>query len=134
MTEETKPIKIKGVSYWACLTQVNSLSDKYQIDISQLSEAAVKALEAMGLTVMHKDEQGFYITCKSKLPIFYVDEGGNRMDEKVGNGSEVTAIIGVYDWKFKNKTGKSANLKKLVINKLVRYEGALAEIDDEEAL
>lgn len=134
MNDDVKPLKIKGVAYWANLNKVNPLSDKYQIDISKLSDAAVKALEAMGLTVAHKDEQGFYLTCKSKMPIFYVDEGGNRMDALVGNGSEVTAIIGSYDWKFKNKVGKSARIKKLVINKLVSYEGALADVDDEEAL
>ena len=62
MTEETKPVKIKGTVYWASLKKVNQMSGNYQVDIGELSEAAVKALEAMGVTALHKDTQGFYLS------------------------------------------------------------------------
>lgn len=136
MANDVKPAKIKGTIYWANLTEVNQLSGKYQVDIGQLSDAAVKALEAMGIEVKHKDEQGFFITCKSSYEIFYVDPDGDRMSERVGNGSECTALITPYEWKFKNKKGTSATLKKLIINKLVVYtpEGAVEDDADEAAL
>lgn len=67
MTEEIKPVKIKGTVYWASLKKVNQMSGNYQVDIGELSEAAVKALEAMGVTALHKDTQGFYIPAKAAM-------------------------------------------------------------------
>ena len=136
MAEAIKPVKIKGTAFWACLDKINPMSGNYQIDIGELSEAAVKALEEMGITALHKEQQGFYITCKSQYTIFAVDPDGDRITDKVGNGSKVIALIAPYDWKFKNKKGVSASLKKLVITELVRYgAGDDADVaDDEEAL
>ena len=136
MTEEIKPVKIKGTVFWACLKKVNQMSGTYQVDIGELSEAAVKALEAMGITALHKDTQGFYITCKSRYEIFAVDEDGDRITEDIGNGSKAVCLISPYEWKFKNKKGVSPSLKKLVITELVKYEaGGGVDIDDsEEAL
>ena len=136
MNEEIKPVKIKGVAYWASLTKVNSMSGKYQVDISNLSEAAVKALEDLGLTILHKDQQGFYITCKSNYEIFAVDPSGDRIEGMVGNGSEVVAVISTFPWQFKNKKGLSASIKKLVVTKMVKYDkDDTAAVDDgEEAL
>jgi hypothetical protein len=136
MAEAIKPVKIKGTAFWACLDKVNTISGNYQLDIGELSEAAVKALEEMGITALHKEQQGFYITCKSQYTIFAVDPDGYRITDKVGNGSKVIALIVPYDWKFKNKKGVSASLKKRVITELVRYEaGDDADVaDDEEAL
>lgn len=137
MTEEIKPVKIKGTVFWACLKKVNQMSGTYQVDIGELSEAAVKALEAMGITALHKDTQGFYVTCKSRYEIFAVDEDGDRITEDVGNGSKAICLISPYEWKFKNKKGVSPSLKKLVITELVKFEagGGGVDIDDsEEAL
>lgn len=133
MTEDIKPVKIKGTVFWACLNKVNAMSGNYQLDIGELSEAAVKALEAMGITALHKEQQGFYITCKSRYEIFAVDVDGDRITENVGNGSKAIALIAPYDWKFKNKKGISASLKKLVITDLVKYEAKDdADMDDDE--
>jgi hypothetical protein len=54
----------------------------------------------------------------------------------VGNGSKAIALIAPYEWKFKNKKGVSASLKKLVITDLVKYEAKddVDMDDDEEAL
>lgn len=136
MTEEIKPVKIKGTVYWACLKKLNAMSGAYQVDIGDLSEAAVKALEGMGITALHKDAQGFYITCKSQYEIFAVDEDGDRVTENIGNGSKAICLISPYPWKFKNKKGTSPSLKKLVITELVKYEskGSVDVDDDEEAL
>ena len=133
MTEEIKPVKIKGTAFWASTKKVNQMSGKYQIDVSELSEAAVKALEGMGITALHKDAQGFYITCKSNHEIFVVDEDGDRVTDDIGNGSKVVCLIAPYEWKFKNKKGVSPSLKKLVITELVKYESkGTVDVDDEE--
>ena len=133
MTEEIKPVKIKGTVYWASLKKVNQMSGNYQVDIGELSEAAVKALEAMGVTTLHKYTQGFYITCKSRYEIFAVDESGDRVTEDIGNGSKAVCLISPYEWKFKNKKGVSPSLKKLVVTELVKYDSkASVDVDDEE--
>lgn len=125
MTNEVKPLKIKCKIMWAFLNEVNQMSGKYQVDLTDLSKAAVDALAAQGIEAGHKDGQGFYITCKSvKYPIEAQLADGSRVpqDVKVGNGSEAWAIVTPYDWKFKNKTGRSPSLKKLVITELVKFE------------
>lgn len=136
MTEENKPIKIKGTVFWASVNKVNQMSGKYQVDISELSEAAVKALEAMGITALHKDTQGFYITCKSNHEIFVVDPDGDRITSDIGNGSKAVCLISPYEWKFKNKKGVSPSLKKIVITDLIEFksDNALSVDDAEEAL
>ena len=93
MTEEIKPVKIKGTVYWASLKKVNQMSGNYQVDIGELSEAAVKALEAMGVTALHKDTQGCYITCKSRYEILAVDEDGDLITEDIVNGSKAVGRI-----------------------------------------
>ena len=127
-------ITIKGQAFWASLQKINQMSEMYQIDISQLSQAAVKKLESVGVEVKHKDNQGFYITCKSKFKIPYTYEGDDDCTEVMGNGSEVIAVVSTYDWKFKNKSGVSCSLKKLTCTKRVDYVAADEGIPDDEPL
>jgi len=126
MQKEIKPLKIKAAVQWAFLDQRNDMSGKYQVDLCDLSKAAVDALAAMGVEAQHKDEKGFYITCKSKnYPIEAQTTDGERLapGTKVGNGSKVTAIVSAYPWTFKNKKGWSPSIKKLVITELIEYKG-----------
>lgn len=134
MNDQVKPVKIRGTIYWACLDKKNALSDAYQVDIGQLSDAAVAALESLGIEAKHKDTQGFYITCKSKYPIDAYDSNKNLVAGLVGNGSKAEAVVGSFEWKFKNKKGFSPALKSLVIKELVEYKTDGPIDDDEEAL
>lgn len=131
-------IKIKADVYWAQLNKINEMSGKYQVNLCNLSDAAVEALEAMGLSVLvgedKKAEMGRYITCKSNNPIRAYDTDGDELSELVGNGSKAKAVVGAYEWKYKNKKGMSASLKKLVITDLVEYASDSGSIDDEEVL
>jgi hypothetical protein len=125
-----KPIKLKAVLKWAYLNTKNELSNAYQVNLTQLSAGAVSALAAVGIEASHKEEDGFFIVGKSKLyPITAQFPDGEVVSEtvKVGNGTEVVAVVGAYDWTFKNKKGRSPSIKKLVITKLVEYSR-----DDEE--
>lgn len=134
--EQNKPIKIKGTAYWANLSKKNQLSDAYQVDIGDLSDSAVKALESIGIEAKHKEAQGFYITCKSKYPIDVYDSGKNKLEDViVGNGSKVEVVVGSYEWKFKNKKGVSPSLKSFVVKELVEYKTPdEVDVDAEEAL
>ena len=133
-------LKIKADVYWASLSRKNELADAYTVDLCNLSDKAVAALEDMGISVQEnaekKPEQGRYITCKSQRPIKAFDTDGDEIAEDVGNGSKAVCMIGTYDWRYKNKSGRSPSLAKLVITDLVEYAAAGGRItaDDEDVL
>ena len=135
---ETSKVKIKADIMWAYMDRKNEMSSKYQVDLCNLSDSAVSALESMGLTVNQKDEKGYFVTCKSNNPIRVYDSNGEVLEGiGVGNGSQSIALVGFYDWSFNAKKGRSASLKKLVITDLVSYEGDAggeAVMDDDEIL
>lgn len=130
-------VTIKTTLFWAQLNRVNELSNKYQVDLCQLTDAAVEAIENLGIDVHNKgDDRGNFVTCKSARPIRAYDKDNNEYDLEdvsIGNGSKAVAVVGFYDWTFKNKKGRSANLKRLKVTDLVEYEGGAA-ISEEEAL
>lgn len=140
MTTEKKKLKIKCDIYWAQLNKMNEMSGAYQVNLCNLSDAAAEALEEMGLSVNQDSEKkadmGKYITCKSKnKPMKAFDVDGDEITEDIGNGSKAKALVGTYDWTYKNKKGVSASLIKLVVTDLVEYSGAGGiSADDEDVL
>ena len=133
---DNKRVKIKCDVFWAQLNKKNEMSDAYQVNLCNLSDAAVKALEDMGISVLEnkekKAEMGRYITCKSQKPIKAFDEDGQEIDSdiSIGNGSKAKAMITAYEWSYKNKKGVSPSLSKLVITDLVEY--ATENLSDDE--
>ena len=132
-------VKIKADIMWAYLDRMNDMSNKYQVDLCNLSDAAVSALEGMGINVAQKEGKGYYVTCKSKNEIrAYGSDGDEIAGGTVGNGSKAIALIEPYSWTWKNKEGVSASLKKLVITDLVKYEADVEQVaiqeDDDEIL
>jgi len=134
--EQAQRVKIKADVMWASLDRPNEMSGKYQVDLCNLSDPAVNALEGMGLTVRQKDDKGYFITCKSNQPIKPFDSNGQPLEGvSIGNGSKAVVLVGFYSWTFKNKEGVSPSLKKLVIDELVSYEDAEpVTADDDEVL
>lgn len=136
MSEAAK-VKVKCDLFWAQLSKQNEMSGKYQVDLCNLSDAACKALEEMGIEIKSnkdKPEQGKYVTCKSSNPIKAFDNDGDEISELVGNGSKAKAVISSYEWKYKNKSGVSPSLNKLVVTDLVEYADAGGNIGDDEVL
>jgi hypothetical protein len=132
-------LKLKCDIYWAQLNRKNEMADAYTVDLCNLSDKAVAALEDMGISVQEnaekKPEQGKYITCKSQKPIKAFDTDGVDIIEDVGNGSKAICMVGSYAWTYKNKKGVSPSLVKLVITDLVEYAGAAnISADDEDVL
>jgi len=132
-------VKIKADIMWAYLDRMNDMSQKYQVDLCNLSDAAVSALEGMGIRVAQKEGKGYYITCKSKNEIRAYGSDGDEIEGKiVGNGSKAVALLEPYAWTWKNKEGVSASLKKLVITDLQKYESDVEQVaiqeDDDEIL
>lgn len=130
-------VKVKCDLYWAQLDKENEMSGKFQVDLCNLSDAACKALEEAGVEIKSnkdKPEQGKFITCKSSKPIKAFDTDGDEIHEKIGNGSKAKALLSTYEWKYKNKSGVSPSLSKLVVTDLLVYEDAVGGIDDDEVL
>jgi hypothetical protein len=138
-TQMSDKLKLKCDIYWAQLTRKNEMSDAFQVNLCNLSDKAVAALEDMGISVLEnaekKPEMGKYITCKSQKPIKAFDTDGDDIVEDIGNGSKAICMISAYSWTYKNKKGVSPSLAKLVITDLVEYAGSTnISADDEDVL
>ncbi len=133
---EIKPVKIQAEVQWAFFDKPNEMSGKFQCDLTNLSDSAVKALESMGLSPRKREdkpEKGWFLTVKSNYAIQPYDNGGNEIKDIVGNGSKAIALIKPYEWTWKNKKGVSASLAKIVITDLVKYDAnAEAASDDSD--
>lgn len=132
-------LKIKATVNWAFLNRKNEMADAYTVDLCNLSDKAVAALEEMGISVQEnlekKPEQGKYITCKSQKPIKAFDTDNDEIVEDIGNGSKAICMIGSYAWTYKNKKGVSPSLAKLVITDLIVFAGGgNISADDEDVL
>jgi hypothetical protein len=131
----TEAVKVKAEIMWAFLNKPNEMSGKFQVDLCNLSDKAVGALEEMGIEVKTKEGKGAYVTCKSTRPIAAYDDGGSLLEgEILGNGSKAAAIITPYEWSFKGKKGVSPSLRKMVITELVPYVGGGGGAFDEDDL
>lgn len=131
----TEAVKVKAEIMWAFLNKPNEMSGKFQVDLCNLSDKAVGALEEMGIEVKTKEGKGAYITCKSKRPIIAYDDGGTVLEGDIlGNGSKAAAVVEPYEWAFKGKKGISPSLKKMVITELVPYTGGGGGSFDEDDL
>ena len=135
MNDVAKPVKVKATVMWCFHNKPNDMSNKFQVDLCNLSDNAVKALESIGLEVRKREdkpEKGFYITCKSTVPMKVFDaNGGDLSTVAIGNGSTATAVVGAYSWKWKNKEGVSPSMTKLVVDSLVAYEADAEEAEEE---
>jgi len=136
MKSTTPAVKIKAEVMWAYLTRINNMSGRYQVDLCNLSDKAVQALEDLGIEVKTKEGKGKFITCKSTLPINAYDDGGSQIDGSIlGNGSKATALVSCYSWKKNGKQGVSPSLKRIVITNLVPYVPTTEEtFEDDDVL
>lgn len=128
---DTKQMKIEADLMWAFLDTPNAMSGKYQVDLCNLSNNAIKALEELGVNVRNKDDKGFFITAKSKnYPISAIDEKGAPIFAKVGNGSRGIALIKPYAYKVNGKSGVGVGINKLIVTKLVEYNAEPVDTAD----
>ena len=133
---DAKPVTVKATVMWCNHNKINEMSSKYQLELTNLSDNAVKALEGIGLEVRKREdkpEKGFYITCKSvrQMDKIFDKTGASLIDVAIGNGSTGTAVVGTYDWAFKNKKGLSASLIKMTIDNLVAYDAEDTPVTEE---
>lgn len=125
--------------YWANLYTRNKLSNKYQVDLVNLTEDQIKLIEEAGVSVRSKDdERGFFVTCKSSnYEIIPHDKNGDVIgpDILVGNGSRANVMVKPYGWTNpQGKKGLSLGISKLVVTDLKQYVPEDNLMEEEETL
>lgn len=135
MANIEKSVKCQVDGMWAFLNRPSEKSGKYQVDLCNLSDAAVKALEEVGLSPRQradKPEKGWFLTAKSTYEIKPVDPKGNEINDAVGNGSKAIAYVKPYEWKWQAKKGISPSILKLVITDLKVYNPDAQEEEEDD--
>ena len=136
---DNKPVKVSGQLFWANWmkefnTKFNEDNTKYECTVGMLSDAACEALKGLGIVIKNKPDMGNYIVGKSKFLFEPVDSEGNLVDiGKIGNGTQVTALVGSYRHKMSAKFGAAPSISKIIVTDLVVYGGGEAD-DDSDVL
>lgn len=140
---DLKPIRIAAtIAFAKDLTVPNTTFNpdetRVACTLSQLSDAAVSALEGLGVKVKSKDSMpdlGRFVTSKSKFQFEPVDENGEKIDpKKLGNGSKVVALVSAFPTKMSKMHGNSVRIHKLIVTDLKVYDPAGSVQDTTEAL
>ena len=122
-----KAMEVSGDAFWVGTQQPDKFDAKgrYSMVIGNLSDAAVKAIEAIGGKVQtnpNKDNQGRFIKLKSGYPINAHTPEGDTL-QVVGNGSKITVNVLPAKWEFAGKSGVNYWVGKagVTVNDLVVY-------------
>ena len=132
---DDRQVQITGKLKWANLAKTNDMSGKFQVDVTELSAADVKALKSIGIVARDgKDkekpdpEAGMYITPKAGRMVTVVDSKLNPLSlsdiESIGNGTLAQVSVRAYDYTYKGKSGVGAGLQGVKIKEMVEYSGA----------
>lgn len=121
---------LTGKAKWARLFTPDEKYKNYKIDLA-LDDASKEIFAESGMTMTPKtQEDGTYITFRRpemKLiknePVKFeapavTDKDGNKVESLIGNGSNVTIKVVVYD----TVKGKGHRLEAVRVNTLVPYE------------
>lgn len=120
---------LSGKAKWAKLFKPDDKYKNWQIQV-YLDAASMKQYDESGMTMAKKqDDDGVFVTfrrpeakvIKDELvkfdPPTVLDTDGNKLEQLVGNGSDVTIKVIVYD----TMKGKGHRLEAVKVNKLVPY-------------
>jgi hypothetical protein len=120
---------LSGKAKWAKLFKPDDKYKNWQIQV-YMDDPSMKIFDESGMTMQKKqDEDGTFVTFRrpeAKVirdelvkfnPPEVLDAEGNKLEKLVGNGSEVTVKVIVYD----TMKGKGHRLEAVKVNKLVEY-------------
>lgn len=131
MASNIESVTLAGDLMWVYNTKINDMSKAYQVDICNLSDAAVNKLKELGGKVQNradKPEKGQYITAKSNRIIETVDSLNNPITGIVGNGSK--GNVKVLAFPYDNKFGKGIKWVATKITVTDLAEGGAGNDDD----
>ena len=125
---------ISGKAYWTKLNRKDEYSDKYQLDVGDLSDKSKEVLASHGVKLKNKnDDRGEFITARTQylVPVIDSDKKSIDRDTLIGNGSSVRVKVDFNkNHPFAEKYGTSMYLKKVQVTELV--EDAKDEFDEDD--
>ena len=134
MAAQKETAIISGKAYWTKLNRKDEYSDKYQLDVGDLSDKSKEVLTSHGVKLKNKnDDRGEFITARTQylVPVIDSDKKTIDRDTLIGNGSSVRVKVDFNkNHPFAEKYGTSMYLKKVQVTELVEY--AKDEFDDDD--
>jgi|TARA_R110000772_G_scaffold7665_2_gene25850 hypothetical protein len=138
-------VTVRAVVSFPNLVTLDQMSQKYSIQLGNLSAPAIDKLEELGMNVKLKDDaynRGSFVECKSKFPIdnsgkypVLMEADGTTPFEgeptTIGAGSVVRATLKTYDWSMGGRTGVGAHVVKLSIEEIAKPEVSLSAVEEE---
>ena len=136
MAAQKETAIISGKAFWTKLNRKDEYSDKYQLDVGDLSEKSKEVLTSHGVKLKNKnDDRGEFITARTQylVPVIDSDKKVIDSDTLIGNGSSVRVKIDFNKTHpFVEKYGTSMYLKKVQVTELVEY--GKDDFDDDDDL
>jgi len=136
MAAQKETAIISGKAFWTKLNRKDEYSDKYQLDVGDLSEKSKEVLTSHGVKLKNKnDDRGDFITARTQylVPVIDSDKKVIDSDTLIGNGSSVRVKIDFNKTHpFVEKYGTSMYLKKVQVTELVEY--GKDDFDDDDDL
>tara|TARA_R110000744_G_scaffold144841_1_gene256975 strand:- start:3795 stop:4214 length:420 start_codon:yes stop_codon:yes gene_type:complete len=127
---------IQGKAYWTKLKVPDEYSEKYQLDVGNLSQRSKKTLLDNGVKLKDKqDDRGEFVTPKSKFEVTAMDADKAPIDIQntlIGNGSDVRVrVVPNPDHPMVDQYGTSLYLNKIQVLTLVEYSGGDNDFDED---
>ena len=136
MAAQKETAIISGKAFWTKLNRKDEYSDKYQLDVGDLSEKSKEVLTSHGVKLKNKnDDRGEFITARTQylVPVIDSDKKVIDRDTLIGNGSSVRVKVDFNKTHpFVEKYGTSMYLKKVQVTELVEY--GRDDFDDDDDL
>ncbi len=136
MAAQKETAIISGKAFWTKLNRKDEYSDKYQMDIGDLSDKSKEVLTSHGVKLKNKnDDRGEFITARTQylVPVIDSDKKVIDSDTLIGNGSSVRVKVDFNKTHpFVEKYGTSMYLKKVQVTELVEY--GKDDFDDDDDL
>jgi hypothetical protein len=138
MTTSSQTVKIKGELFWSRWmgefnTKFNETNTRYECTIGNLDDESVKSLKSLGIKIKNKDTMGNYIVSKSKFLFNPTTKDGKEVPiAAIGNGTEITAVVGSYAHKMSKMHGNAPSIapKTLIVTNLKTYVPDEENLDD----
>lgn len=138
MAAQKETAIISGKAFWTKLNRKDEYSDKYQLDVGDLSEKSKEVLTSHGVKLKNKnDDRGEFITARTQyiVPVMDSDKKVIDKDTLIGNGSSVRVKVDFNKTHpFVEKYGTSMYLKKVQVTELVEYGSKDGFDDDDDML
>tara|TARA_R100000808_G_scaffold2522_1_gene9910 strand:+ start:2481 stop:2912 length:432 start_codon:yes stop_codon:yes gene_type:complete len=116
---------VEAIAKWDNTRNVDKMSQKYQINLTQLDKETVKKLKEIGINVRNnskdEDDKEFIVPRNGMYPPDVVDNDGNPIppEQRIGNGSKVRALLTPYAYDNSTGSGVACGINSIRVMELV---------------